>query len=84
MRSVIQQLWQIALKIEDGDLSDAERRLKEAQEKLAKALEDGASDEEIQKLMAGDEAGSQRLHAAARQGAGRRGDAGGPQSKTSR
>ncbi len=51
MRSSVQQLWQIALKIEDGDLSDAERRLKEAQEKLAKALEDGSSDEEIQKLM---------------------------------
>ena len=51
MRSVINQLWQIALRIEDGDLSDAERRLKEAQDKLAKALESGASDEEIKKLM---------------------------------
>lgn len=51
MRSIIQQLWQIALRIEDGDLSDAERRLKEAQDQLAKALENGASDEEIAKLM---------------------------------
>ncbi len=51
MDDTIDQLWNIALRIEDGDLSDAERALREAQEKLAKALEDGASDEEIQKLM---------------------------------
>ncbi|HYD14814.1 MAG TPA: TIGR02302 family protein, partial [Hyphomicrobium sp.] len=50
-KSVIDQLWQIALRIEDGSLSDAERRLKEAQDKLAKALEDGASEEEIKQLM---------------------------------
>jgi uncharacterized protein (TIGR02302 family) len=50
-RSVIDQLWQIALRIEDGSLSDAERALKEAQDKLAKALENGASDEEIKQLM---------------------------------
>jgi len=49
--SVVDQLWQIALRIEDGDLSDAERALKEAQDKLAKALENGASDEEIKQLM---------------------------------
>lgn len=51
MRSSVDQLWQIALRIEDGSLSDAERRLKEAQDKLAKALEDGASEEEIKQLM---------------------------------
>jgi uncharacterized protein (TIGR02302 family) len=51
MKSVIDQLWQIALRIEDGTLSDAERALKEAQDKLAKALENGASDEEIKQLM---------------------------------
>jgi uncharacterized protein (TIGR02302 family) len=50
-KSVIDQLWQVALRIEDGSLSDAERRLKEAQDKLAKALEDGASEEEIKQLM---------------------------------
>ena len=50
-RSVMDQLWHIALRIEDGNLSDAERALREAQEKLSKAIEDGASDEEIQKLM---------------------------------
>ena len=51
MKSVTDQLWQIAQRIEDGDLSDAERRFKEAQDRLAKALRDGASDEEIKKLM---------------------------------
>lgn len=50
-KSVIDQLWQIALRIEDGSLSDAERALKDAQDKLAKALENGASDEEIKQLM---------------------------------
>ncbi len=52
VRTSIPQLWQIALRIEDGDLSDAERRLREAQDKLAKAIEEGASEEEIAKLMA--------------------------------
>ena len=49
--SVIAQLWNIALRIEDGNLTDAERNLRAAQERLQKALEQGASDEEIQKLM---------------------------------
>lgn len=51
LKSAVDQLWHIALRIEDGDLSDAERALKEAQEKLSKALEDGATDQEIQSLM---------------------------------
>lgn len=46
--SVIDQLWDVALRVEDGDLSDAERRLRDAQEKLSQALQDGSSDEEIQ------------------------------------
>jgi len=50
-KSVIDQLWQVALRIEDGNLSDSERALKEAQDKLAKALENGASEEEIKQLM---------------------------------
>src|SRR5436190_12174995 len=49
--SVMAQLWSIALRIEDGNLTDAERALRAAQERLSKALEQGASDEEIQKLM---------------------------------
>ncbi len=47
----IEQLWHTALRIEDGGLSDAEKNLRDIQERLAKALEEGASDEEIRKLM---------------------------------
>ena len=48
----IEQLWQLALAIEDGALSDAERALKDAQDKLSEALQKGAEDEEIDKLIA--------------------------------
>jgi len=51
LTSVVDQLWQIALRIEDGDLSDAERALRMAQERLMKALEEGASDDEIKRLV---------------------------------
>ncbi|MDZ4842030.1 MAG: DUF4175 domain-containing protein [Hyphomicrobium aestuarii] len=51
LKSTIDQLWHVALRIEDGNLSDAERRLKDAQDKLAKALEDGASEAELEQLM---------------------------------
>ena len=44
-------LWQIALKIENGDLSGAEARLKRAQDRLSQALENGATNEEIAGLM---------------------------------
>ncbi|TNB46473.1 TIGR02302 family protein [Martelella lutilitoris] len=44
-------LWEIATGIEDGALSDAERRLREAQDALSEALRDGASDAEIARLM---------------------------------
>jgi uncharacterized protein (TIGR02302 family) len=51
INSVVAQLWNIALRVEDGNLSDAERALREIQERLSKAIEEGASDEEIQRLM---------------------------------
>lgn len=51
LREMLDLLWETALSIEDGDLSLAERRLRDAQERLAKALENGASDEEIAELM---------------------------------
>lgn len=51
MKSVTDGMWELALRIEDGDLSDAERALKEAQDKLAEALEKGAPDSEVDKLM---------------------------------
>ncbi len=41
----------MAVFLEDGDLSQAERDLRAAQEALRQALERGASDEEIKKLM---------------------------------
>ena len=49
--SVQQLLWDTALRIEEGELAIAERDLREIQEKLMRALAEGASDEEIQALM---------------------------------
>lgn len=51
VKSVVDQLWKIALRIEDGDLSDAEERLRQAQERLREALEGDASPEEIEQAM---------------------------------
>ncbi|THK35260.1 TIGR02302 family protein [Ensifer sp. MPMI2T] len=51
LRDAADHLWEIALGIEDGDLSLAERRLRDAQQKLSDALDRNASDEEIAKLM---------------------------------
>ncbi len=45
-------LWEIALGIDEGNLTQAEkRRLRDAQQALSKALENGATDQEIAKLM---------------------------------
>ena len=44
-------LWGLALEIEEGDLSDALERLRRAQDRLAEAIENGATDEEIAELM---------------------------------
>jgi len=52
LRDVADYMWDMALAIEDGDLSAAEKRLRQAQEALQQALENNASDEEIDKLMA--------------------------------
>ncbi len=52
LREVVSYLWQVALGIEDGDLSAAEKQLRQAQQALQDALDRGASDEEIDKLMA--------------------------------
>ncbi|HZB61463.1 MAG TPA: TIGR02302 family protein, partial [Microvirga sp.] len=43
-------LWTMALQIEDGGLSDAERELRAAQERLKEAMDRGAADEEIKRL----------------------------------
>ncbi|MXQ09337.1 TIGR02302 family protein [Alphaproteobacteria bacterium GH1-50] len=44
-------LWDLAVEIEEGDLSDALERLRRAQDRLAEAIENGATDEEIAELM---------------------------------
>ncbi|THD75940.1 TIGR02302 family protein [Thalassobius vesicularis] len=44
-------LWELALKLEDGDLDDAMERMKRAQERLSEAMKNGASEEEIARLM---------------------------------
>jgi len=48
---VQQILWDTALRIEDGELTLAERALREAQQKLMEALARDAEDEEIERLI---------------------------------
>ncbi len=50
LREVVDYLWQVALGIEDGDMSLAAQKLRDAQEALRNALEQNASDEEIARL----------------------------------
>lgn len=50
LREVVDYLWEVAVRIEDGEMSDVEKRLRDAQEALQSALENNASDEEIAKL----------------------------------
>ncbi|MFG1478373.1 TIGR02302 family protein [Xanthobacter sp. V4C-4] len=50
LRALVDYLWDIAVRIEDGTLTEAERALKAAQDALREALERGAGDEEIQRL----------------------------------
>ncbi|MGA7613150.1 MAG: TIGR02302 family protein, partial [Xanthobacteraceae bacterium] len=50
LREVVARLWSMATQIEDGNVSDAELALRQAQEALREALERGASDEEIKRL----------------------------------
>jgi uncharacterized protein (TIGR02302 family) len=46
-----QELWDLALELEEGDLEDARERMNRAQERLNEAMKNGASDEEIAELM---------------------------------
>jgi uncharacterized protein (TIGR02302 family) len=50
LRDVVDRMWDMAVHIEDGNMSDAEAALRQAQERLREALERGATDEEIKKL----------------------------------
>jgi uncharacterized protein (TIGR02302 family) len=51
LRGVIEYLWEVAVLIEDGTMSDVERDLRAAENALRQALERNASEEEIKKLM---------------------------------
>jgi len=46
-----QDLWDLAIELEEGDLEDARERMRRAQERLNEAMKNGASDEEIAELM---------------------------------
>ena len=48
---VAELLWQAALVVEDGSLSNARERLRRAQERLSDALQNGATEEELAQLM---------------------------------
>lgn len=47
---VSELMWEMALALEEGGLSDAEKALKQAQENLREALERGANPDEMRKL----------------------------------
>ncbi len=51
LRAVVDRLWGMVISIEDGNISDAEAALRAAQEALKQALERGATDEELKRLM---------------------------------
>ncbi|WP_293572774.1 DUF4175 domain-containing protein [Phaeobacter sp.] len=44
-------LWELAIHLEEGDVGDALARLQRAQEQLSQAMRDGASEEDIARLM---------------------------------
>ena len=49
--SATEELWQISLMVEDGDLASALERLKRAQDRVDQAIKNGASPAEIDALM---------------------------------
>lgn len=46
-----QALWDLAISLEEGDIDDARERLSRAQDRLREAMKNGASDQEIARLM---------------------------------
>ena len=52
LREAVDYMWELARAIEDGAVNSAERRLRDAQDAVAEALENGATDEELAELMA--------------------------------
>jgi len=68
VKSVVDQLWDTALRIEEGDLPAAERDLRTAQDALMQALRDNAPADEIKKRIEElREALSRYMHALAAQ-----------------
>jgi uncharacterized protein (TIGR02302 family) len=51
LRDVVARLWSMAVMLEDGNVSETEKALRAAQDALREALERGASEEEIKRLM---------------------------------
>ncbi len=51
LRDVVKRLWSMAVDIEDGDMADAQAALRNAEEALRQALQNGASDQQIKQLM---------------------------------
>ncbi|MDO5529823.1 MAG: DUF4175 family protein [Paracoccus sp. (in: a-proteobacteria)] len=50
-QQIAETLWLVAVQLEDGGLDDAIARMRRAQERLSQAIRQGASPEEIQRLM---------------------------------
>jgi uncharacterized protein (TIGR02302 family) len=51
LREVVARMWDMATQLEDGNVSQAELALRQAQDALRQALERGATDQELKKLM---------------------------------
>jgi uncharacterized protein (TIGR02302 family) len=51
LRDVAKRLWSMAVDIEDGDVADAQAALRNAEDALRQALQNGASDQQIKQLM---------------------------------
>ena len=63
LRDVTARLWQMAVGIEDGNISDAQANLRNAEEALRQALERGASDRGNQEADGSIACGDGSLHA---------------------
>jgi uncharacterized protein (TIGR02302 family) len=51
LREVVARMWDMATQLEDGNVSQTEQALRQAQDALRQALERGATDQELKKLM---------------------------------
>lgn len=50
LKEMVDRLWEVALYLENGDMTEAERRLREAEQRLREALEREAPQNEIRRL----------------------------------